>query len=601
MKKNLIILSLIVLLIGCNNNVSSEHSNNASSSSSEYLPVEDNKVHLFILAGQSGGRGKALVNDLTEEQKVPNSEVDIIADGLIMESLDNIPETFDENVYFDTVKPGYGDYPSEFGPELGIGETLASRFAKGDETYKSIIVKYTACGSTFTDHWYSESLYNDNELSQYLNIDQSRVTKNGDDCGPLTNNLYQLIDYTVELLELDGYEVSIDGAAFVHGEQDAKFDTNMQIYEKALSYFITDLRSYVGINDMPFVVTEALTNSAKYSNELRAIQNRVTNSISNTVLVKATDLFSNTFEPWHFGAQSNMVLGNRIAAELISHNDTRVISTIDEEVISVPYGVEVELPQYVKASFTNKTSGYLKVNKYVSSYDPDVLGEQDVKFECSTGEGIVEKKLKVKVCNNVSYIDGNLSEYQNVKKNQLPNNLGEIYVIKGDKGLFISSKITDSQIWTDGENWKKGDMGQKGNNDDLRIFITDSSVENRYTICLSSANLLRVYDQGISLNESDYVLENNNLLFNKQLTNYNYHVTTLGLTNDAEADSDGMNLELFISYDDLGITNPDNIKLCFNYNNVSYDSEKTNQDNYLVKSNGNEENIASYFSISELI
>ena len=62
-----------------------------------------------------------------------------------------------------------------------------------------------------------------------------------------------------------------------------------------------------------------------------------------------------------------------------------------------------------------------------------------------------------------------------------------------------------------------------------------------------------------------------------------------------------MNLELFISYDDLGITNPDNIKLCFNYNNVSYDSAKTNQDNYLVKSNGNEENIASYFSISELI
>ena len=28
------------------------------------LPKEDNKIHLIVLAGQSGARGKALVNDL---------------------------------------------------------------------------------------------------------------------------------------------------------------------------------------------------------------------------------------------------------------------------------------------------------------------------------------------------------------------------------------------------------------------------------------------------------------------------------------------------------------------------------------------------------
>ena len=38
-------------------------------------------------------------------------------------------------------------------------------------------------------------------------------------------------------LEEEGFEVVIDGVAFVHGEQDAKFTKNMNIYEKDSSYF----------------------------------------------------------------------------------------------------------------------------------------------------------------------------------------------------------------------------------------------------------------------------------------------------------------------------------------------------------------------------
>lgn len=607
MKKIISLALLTTCIIGCNKNSESSSLNNTSSYlesnsvTSVYQPKEDDKVHLIILAGQSGGRGKALINDLSDEYKQPNSHVDIIADGLIMESLNNIPESFDDNVYFSSLEPGLGDYPTEFGPEIGIGETLASRYKKENNEYKSIIIKYTACGSTFTNHWYSESLYQDEEISQYLNIDQVRTTKNNEDVGPLTNNLYQLIDYTVEMLAMDGYEVIFDGATFIHGEQDAKFDDNMLIYEKALAYFIKDLRDYIGDNDLPFVITEALTNSAKYSNELRNIQSRVSNNVSNVTLIKTSDLYTNTFEPWHFGAQSNIVLGNRIAAELISHNDTRIVKSMDGEIIDVPFGVNVSLPQYVKASFTNNMAGYLKVNKYLTSYDCQKLGEQDVKFESNTGEGIVEYSIKVNVDENVTYVDGILNEYSNSKKNILPNNLGEIYVTKGSKGLYISSKINDSEIWTDGENWHKGDMGQKGNNDDLIIYLTDSTIENRYTICLSSANLLRVYDKGIGLSDTDYILENNNLYYNKKICDFNFHVTTYGISNDNSNKSEGMSMELYISYNDLKITDPNEIKLCFNYNNISFNSEKICENNYLVKNVGNEENIESYFNINELI
>ena len=90
-----------------------------------------------------------------------------------------------------------------------------------------------------------------------------------------------------------------------------------------------------------------------------------------------------------------------------------------------------------------------------------------------------------------------------------------------------------------------------------------------------------------------------NLVYNKKLSDYQYRATTKGLVNGGE--SDGVTLEIYISYEDLGFTNPDDIKLCFNYNDVySVGGNKTADDNYLVKGSGNEESIDSYFSLSEL-
>ena len=565
---------------------------------------EENKVHLIVLAGQSGARGKALVNDLSDEDSEDNVDVDILADGLPMDALSNIPN-IDDSLYIDVLKPGYGDFPSEFGPEIGMGQTMASAYPKFDADYKSVIVKYTASGSTFTDHWYSSSSLDDEEIASYLNLGQVRDTNKGQQTGPLTNNLYCLVEKAItELTEL-GYEVVIDGMSFVHGEQDAKFDENMAIYERALTYFINDFRAYFGNNDMPVVVTEALTNSAKYSNTLREIQGNVAKNMKNVSLIKTRDLYTNTFEPWHFGAESNNILGNRIAAEIISYNDTRVVESILEETINVPYGVKVELPQYVKASFTNYYTGYVKVEEY-SDYEINKLGEQDVKFTVKTTQGVKEFTLKVNVSDKVAFVDGNLNEYSDAKKNLLPNSLGEFFVIKGESGLYIAADIKDGEIWTDGENWKRGDMGQK-ENDNFIIYLTGSDVTNRTTICLSAANLLRVYGNGISLNDNDITLELGNKVYNKKLSDYEYHVTTKGLANCGE--SNGMTLEIYISYKDLGITNPDDIKICFNYRNIvenvgAPQNTKIVIDNYFISGNLfdiPEANLDSYFSINDLI
>lgn len=604
MKKILLLLVLCLsalLLTACGDN----ENNNPDDNNGDGLDTsEENTVHLVVMAGQSGARGKALVNDLNGDWKI--EDVDIMADGCPMGDLDDIPTSPDEELIPDVLEPGYGDFPSEFGPELGIGQTLASRYQKGDLDYKSVIVKYTGSGSTFISDWYSKSAVNDQEVYDQLDDSQIRELEDGSFTGPLTHNLYQLIDNTKAYLEELGYNVVIDGATFIHGEQDAKYDENMAIYEKCLKYFIQDLREYVGDSDLPFVIPEALTNSAKYSNQLRDIQNRIANQLQNVSLIKTYDLYTNIFEPWHFGAESNNILGNRIAAEIVSYNDNRVITSVDQEVINVPKGVEVALPEYVKATFDNEYSGYVKVVNYTQKYNPNTLGEQTVKFNVKTVNGLEEKTFKVNVSDKVASIDGILNEYSNVKENVLPNNLGKVYVIKGETGLYIAAQINDSQVWTDGgdgEYWHKGDLHQREKNDDFRVYLTTSDAANRKAICVSSANLLRVYDK-VSLTATDSELLKNNLVYNKKITQFKNHVTTSGLVNDSSATSSGLTFELYISYADLQVTNPDDIKLCFSYYDASEVSgNRTFTTSYFVKDEveGYEENDSAYFMISELI
>lgn len=598
MKKNTIFtLSTLLLLASCGGGGASS----SSTPTTINVPPEDNKVHLIILTGQSGARGKAVNSDLLDEQKEINDEVDIMADGLTMPALSKIPETIPSRVKISELKPGYGDSGNEFGPELGMGETMRSRYLKDGDLRKSVIVKYTACGSTFTDHWYSESLLEDEELSSKLNLAQVRTNeKTQKQTGPLTNNLYQLIDATIQQLSDEGFESVIDGAVFLHGEQDAKFDVNMEIYEKALEYFIQDLRSYVENETLPFVISEALTNSAKYSNRFREIQKTVADRVDNATFVSNEGLYTNTFEPWHFGAQSNMELGNRLAAEVISHYDYRKVKTFEDKTITVPQGVKVSLPKYIKATFENDMEGMIKI-AYTSDYDETKLGEQTVSFKATTVYGDFNGTLKV-IVNNEPYIDGQLTEYANMKKHTV-DGIGDIYVAQGKEGLYIAAKVNDNDLWTDGEAWSVGDMGQKGLNDDFRIFVASTDdAENRVTVCLSAANLLRVYEAGTTL--EDKGLEKKNLVYQDSLEDYRYRVTTKGLTNVEEGGaSNGFDLELYISYSDLGI-DPEDMFLCFDYNNITKTSgTKTATDHYFSKTNqaNSELDIANYFSLTELI
>lgn len=602
--KLLILAGLGVSAVGCGNKNNSTPNTTTSSSSSSSVEVctteEDNKVHLVLLTGQSGARGKALNSDLSEEEKEPNFDVDIIADGLMMPSLSNIPETINANVDFREVKGGFGDTSNEFGPEMGIAQTLASRYPKDGEARKSVIVKYTACGSTMIADWYTKSLTESETHGESLDYKQARSDDDGNIWGPLTWNFFQLVDHTIASLKDEGYEAVIDGCVFIHGEQDTKFDANMALYEEGLDCFVKDVRSYLGDEDMPFIITEALTNSGKYCNDLRAMQKRVSDKYENCTFLTNEGLTTNTFEPWHYGKAGNYEIGNRIAAEFIAYNDTRKVVSYDVEPVKVPLNADVTLPKYVSATFDNDYSGYIKV-EYTGTYDKTTEGTYEVPFKAS-GCQDVEGKLTVNVTNEV-YVDGIMNEYEGRKSVEL-GDLGKVYVTKGEEGLYVSASINDKEVWTDGEAWGSGDMGQNGKNDDFRVYVSTGDASARTSICLSAANLLRVYGDGIGFDNN--ALHSNNWIYKKYVEGYYYRATTHGYVNDPAIESGGVDFEFYMPYDALGVE-ADDISLCFAYNDITSEGTRRTAVDHFYTANGYsttsglEKNNDSYISINELI
>ena len=569
---------------------------------------EDDKVHLFILAGQSGARGKALNSDLSSEDSKANKDIQIFADGYTMPELNNIPETINSKIRLKDTAPGFGDSTNEFGPELGMAKALKARFPKTeDDLYRAGIIKFSACGSTFYDDWMSESTVSDESLK--INRDKLVTNEKLDKLtGPLTNNFYQIIDKAIETYSDLGYETVIDGVIFVHGEQDAKYDENMAVYEKALENFIKDVRGYVNNDDLPFVITEALTNSAKYSNKLREIQYKVATNTKNCIYVDTSDLYTNTFEPWHFGAESNITLGERAVSELIRLKDNRVIKDFKETTISLPINAKVDLPKYMTAIFEDDSEAVVPVS--YSEYDNTKLGEATLKVTTNYNTHEFSKDIKINITND-PYVDGVINEFT-YNENET-NSIGDkvkFSVSKNDEGIFVQAKVSDNDIWTDGEAWHTGDMGQMNKNDDLEIFLDASGDSNeatsRYSIFLSSANLLRVYDKGTDTSKDDTKLANANLVYKGKANNFIHRVNTFGDVNGGS--NNGMNMELFIPYSDLNIKDPSKIKMMFKYRDVSSkDNGKTKEvtSYYLKKDkedNTNfEKNLKNYFDLEELI
>ena len=100
-KKTLLTLSLLcglgVSVVACTQPGTPSSSSQEEIQNTNPCAEEDNKVHLILMAGQSGGRGKALVSDLSEEERT-------LKEYMLHEAMRTAADTAMENCGYQKVK-----------------------------------------------------------------------------------------------------------------------------------------------------------------------------------------------------------------------------------------------------------------------------------------------------------------------------------------------------------------------------------------------------------------------------------------------------------------------------------------------------------------
>ena len=121
---------------------------------------------------------------------------------------------------------------------------------------------------------------------------------------------------------------------------------------------------------------------------------------------------------------------------------------------------------------------------------------------------------------------------------------------------------------------------------------------------ISSTDLLRVYKPGVDTAAPTSDMPQNNLYYKGEANNFSHRTLTEGVVNGGECSE--IRWELFISYEDLGIENPADLKVFARYGDISsangLGTDKVEVRSYFANSNAShEKDIANYISINDLL
>jgi hypothetical protein len=186
---------------------------------------------------------------------------------------------------------GYGALKNskgpQFGPELSFGARIKELYPN-DDIY---LVKYALSSTNLAESW----------------------SPNG---GPCYNSLMARVNAAMSNLSLAGKNPQIAGMIWMQGEDDATNLSHAQNYRTNLKNFVTDLRSDLGVLNMPFVAGR-ITYMAQYwaprsySDLVRNAQWNISSDVGNASCINTDDL------QWayygHYGTQGQIDLGVRFA------------------------------------------------------------------------------------------------------------------------------------------------------------------------------------------------------------------------------------------------------------------------------------------------
>jgi hypothetical protein len=186
-------------------------------------------VPVFLLSGQSNMAGYfGSVNDLSADQRKEVNNVKIYMDG--------DGDGGKKNKWL-TLGPGFGASSSWLGPELGMGRTLSDSMPDT----KIAFIKHSVGGTYLAkaEHWLPPSSNNGNG-------------------GTLYKNMMSTIDRAIKsfssAFDTSQYTPRWAGFVWFQGEFDAYDIGYSNAYEKNLTNLIKDIRSEVGVDDLPVIL-----------------------------------------------------------------------------------------------------------------------------------------------------------------------------------------------------------------------------------------------------------------------------------------------------------------------------------------------------------
>lgn len=256
-------------------------------------------VHIYLLGGQSNATGRGNAEAIPTDSPLYNAQSDVsfYYRRTLVGSTNN---TLPESTIID-LAPGSGHgqtgtvYATEFGPELGIGRTLADAFP--DQNV--MIVKGTHGGSNLYSQWA--------------------------DGGVRYHNFTTTVNAATQAVIDAGDTPILMGMFWVQGEADANSIESIN-YEANLTDLISRVRAdFFGGDDAPFVFSQLSDNQydSLYANQnnVRQGQSAVNDSVINTSMVVTDDdsLFTvRSGDIIHFDANGQINLGNSLGQEMVA-------------------------------------------------------------------------------------------------------------------------------------------------------------------------------------------------------------------------------------------------------------------------------------------
>lgn len=251
-------------------------------------PARADHYEVFIVAGQSNCDGRGKVSELVgplAKWAAPQDDV------LIAYSCSKLRGPVLTSDGFKSLQPGWSVSPGKgkptklpsgtFGPEVSFGRGVADHL-KGK---KVALIKFAEGGTSLSKDWNPE----------------------------VKDRLYPaFLDFTrksLKELKDKGHTYSVRGMIWHQGESDASLTAAE--YEKALTAFITRVRSDLEVPDLPFGVGEVFDNGKR--DAVRAAQKATAENVKGVFFVSAEKL--KTFDGGtHFDAASQIELGERFGA-----------------------------------------------------------------------------------------------------------------------------------------------------------------------------------------------------------------------------------------------------------------------------------------------